>query len=115
MPSATIADDNGKEFARNHSGVERRIAGVEPQQRRAGELCRGRYHDDVVGADPADDRGAELLVAPAKHETLRADRAEHQLAVGIAVEQIEDLPFGEILADDLAVGDRIDAEQRLVD
>ena len=46
---------------------------------------------------------------------MRADRAEHQLAIGVAVEQIEDLPLVEILADDLAVGHRVDAEQRLVD
>ena len=66
-------------------------------------------------ADAADDGRTERLIAAAEQETLRADRAEHELAVGIAVEQIEDLPFGEILADNLAVGDGIDAEQRLVD
>ena len=85
------------------------------QQRGAGELRRGRDHDDVVGADAADDGRAERLIAAAKQEALCADRAEHELAVGIAVEQIEDLPLGEVLADDLAVGDGVDAEQRLVD
>ena len=61
---------------------------------RAGELRRRRNQDDVVGADQSDDGWAERLVAAAEHEALRSDRAEHELALAIAVEKFEDLAFG---------------------
>ena len=85
------------------------------QERGAGKLGWRRQYDDVFRADATYDRRTELLVSTAKQEALRADRAEHELALVVAREQIKDLPLIEVLAHDLPMGNGVDAEQRLVD
>ena len=67
---------------------------------------------DVVEADPAEDRGAELLVAAAEQGALAADDADDQRR-GLVPEQLEQLALAEVGADERAGAHGVDAEQRL--
>jgi hypothetical protein len=70
-----VADDHLEKFARDQFIVESGIPSVEAQERSSSELGRGRHKNDIVGADAADDRRAQLLIAAPKDESLRADRS----------------------------------------
>ena len=76
------------------------------------ELPQAGDHLDVLGADPAQDGGAELLVAAAEQRALAAHDADHERRRLVA-EQLEQLALAEVGAEQPAGAHRVDAEQRL--
>src|SRR5690606_34600795 len=63
--------------------------------------------------DATQDLGAKLQVATPDHEALRTDRAEHQLAPLVTIDEPQDIRLAQIFGNELAIHDGIDAEQRL--
>ena len=93
-------------------GIEVGIAGIDVKNLGAGELGGRGGDNDAVDAYLANDLGAELPIASSEDETLCADRADDQGAILVLGEQIKDLPFVQILADQPSGIHSIDAEKR---
>ena len=98
-----VARDDGPPGRVGERRVERRVAGVEAQHRGLREL-RGRGDDhDRRASDAAYDVGAELLVAATEHESLGADRAQDEMGMLAAIEQLEELSLVGVARHDPAV------------
>ena len=101
-------------LARGRPGpVEFRIIGIDQERPtlQRSHLGLGSNNRDVIGTHLPDDRRCELLVTPAKHVALPADRRHHDVSAGRrSIERGQDPGLVHVARNQLAIADNIHAQ-----
>ena len=91
QPPAPIAGDDGEIAAADECLVQYLVTGVEPKYGCALQFGRRRNYAQPIQTDLAYDCRTDLEIATAKHKALRADGAENQPGLRVALQKLEDI------------------------